>query len=62
MNKQIITITEFYTQYALINENQRVIALVKVVKDNNSAYEVDMLEKAPLYLIAVFDYIRVNWR
>ena len=62
MNKQIITITEFYTQYALINENQRVIALVKVAKDNNSAYEVDMLEKAPSYLINVFDYIRANWR
>lgn len=62
MTTRLITITEFYTQYALINEAQRVIALVKVSHFNKCAYEVEMLDKAPSQLISVFDYIRANWR
>lgn len=60
MYKQLITQTEFYQQYGVFEEG-KLIALVKISPEG-TPYYVDMMEKSPSYLIAVFDYLRVEWR
>ena len=60
MYKQLLTQTNFYQQYGIF-ENGVLIALVKISPEN-TPYQVDMMEKSPSYLIAVFDYLRAEWR
>ena len=60
MKKYLLYSNEFFDSYYII-ENHRPIAIVKVSKEK-IPYEVDMVEKAPSYLIAVFDYLRAEWR
>lgn len=61
MNKQLLTTTVFYTQYAIYNESE-ILAIVKVTNDGNLCYEVEMLSKNPTHLLSVFDFIRLEWR
>ena len=60
MTKIQINKTNFYTQYAIFEEGV-LIAVVKVSPEN-TPYQVEMMEKSPSYLLAVFDYLRANWR
>ena len=54
--------TNFYTQFIIFNEYGRSMAIVKVANDSKDCYEVEMIEKAPIDLLSVFDFIRANWR
>lgn len=54
--------TDFYTQFAIFNESGRIIAIAKVENTNKDCYEVEMIDKSPVELLAVYDFIRVNWR
>lgn len=61
MNKQLLTTTVFYTQYAIYNESE-ILAIVKVTNDSKTCYEIEMLNKSPSELLNVYDYIRLEWR
>lgn len=60
MTKKLLNKTNFYEQYG-IYENDILIAIVKISPEN-TPYQVEMMEKSPSYLIAVFDYLRAEWR
>ena len=61
--KQIeINKNDFYTQYAVYNEYGRLMAILNVTNDSKDCYKVEMMEKAPIDLLSVYDFIRANWR
>lgn len=51
----------FYNHYAIYDEG-RVVAIVKVDRESNQCYEVEMINKIPSLLIRVYDFIRLKWR
>ena len=50
----------FFNQYAIYDVG-RVEAIVKVERGSNQCYEVEMLNKSPILLIQVYDFIRLKW-
>ena len=52
----------FYTEFIIFNEYGRSTAIVKVDNASNTCYEVEMLEKVPVELLSVYDFIKANWR
>ena len=51
---------DFFNQYAIYDVG-RVVAIVKVERGSNQCYEVEMLNKSPILLIQVYDFIRLKW-
>ena len=51
---------DFFNQYAIYDVG-RVVAIVKVERGSNQCYEVEMLNKSPILLLQVYDFIRLKW-
>lgn len=51
---------DFFNQYAIYDLG-RVVAIVKVERGSNQCYEVEMINKSPLLLLQVYDFIRLKW-
>lgn len=51
---------DFFNQYAIYDVGI-VVAIVKVERGSNQCYEVEMLNKSPILLIQVYDFIRLKW-
>lgn len=52
----------FSSQFIIFGERKQPIAIVKVTNESKECFEVEMLEKTPMDLFDVYDFIRANWR
>jgi len=57
-----ISNNEFSSKFIIFGERKQPLAIVSVTNDSKECFEVEMLEKTPMDLFIVYDFIRANWR